>query len=727
MKDSITAAVKSQGAIIDKFSLYLKEQYGHLALMLLFVFYVAVLIIHLGVFPTISILFSVTFFAFLPGIYLISKLFTNLERPWKIIFGAVIGLGIAALGGFISGWTQIYSTRYIPSVAIIVVATVTWIRTRKMKVGQLKKLSSKIKVDNAQFLWLAIAISGFTLTSRLLITLKTLNPDWESAYRLFNDIPWQIALVSEVANRAPEFFPYIHNQPLQYTWGLHSFLGVIAGFSNVSPYVMITTFWPVLYAALLPLTIAGVSWVITKNITATIVTALIVPIFAGFQIGSIDSLHFFPTSADSPTYEMGLLFLAVSVGLFILFVRTRSTINHKLFAGILFFFCGISFLNSSIKGSSGVLLMAAVGTYWLLNLIIEKKFPDFRLNLVFSVLVAGFLISSFTVIRQPGGIQFGIFSYVDPLNKTNLISVFTVTLAYVLVSLSSVAIIAIRLGKNRLNEAGAIFGMITAGALLTSVFYVQGNSQLYFLLSTMPLFIILVVFAFSEIDVKLIPIVFLAIFAVEVFKSSFSPLKPAIAVLAICGFILISPFIGWVIGKTKLILPQANFPTRWLFSTGLVLISLTGLTNFSLLGYVGSYPTTASETGAVTPGQYAALEYIKSHSSDDEVVATNRQCLDAQVSPPECDHRYFAITALSDRRVFLNGWGYEGKGKKWIPQNFELNNNFFNKPSELLLKELKQEGVRILYLDKFAPGETDLTKFADLMFDNQDASVYFIK
>jgi hypothetical protein len=129
---------------------------------------------------------------------------------------------------------------------------------------------------------------------------------------------------------------------------------------------------------------------------------------------------------------------------------------------------------------------------------------------------------------------------------------------------------------------------------------------------------------------------------------------------------------------------------------------------------------------------------LRDHAAPGDLIATNAHCVVKNVHG--CDTRHFWISALSERHVLVEGWGYTntvndliaGTGKSanglpfWDQQRLEDNDLAFTSTTRDNLRVLKQKyGVRWLYAD---PGQTalsrNLDKLATLRFKASDVRVY---
>ena len=124
------------------------------------------------------------------------------------------------------------------------------------------------------------------------------------------------------------------------------------------------------------------------------------------------------------------------------------------------------------------------------------------------------------------------------------------------------------------------------------------------------------------------------------------------------------------------------------------------------------------------------LPIAKNNSSIDEVIATNRHC----VGPEEkntCIARIFTISALAERRTFIEGWAYTT-----CPVSEALNNSYWNQPLLALNQkvvvesdktsavELSKYGVQWLLIDLRRPHSNDYYNIATKEFSAGEVEVW---
>lgn len=143
----------------------------------------------------------------------------------------------------------------------------------------------------------------------------------------------------------------------------------------------------------------------------------------------------------------------------------------------------------------------------------------------------------------------------------------------------------------------------------------------------------------------------------------------------------------------------------------------------------------------LTQAEQEAALWLKAASDPLDVVATNAHCRPGQPFFEYCDARGFWVSALSERRVFLEGWGYTpeasaawGVGGRptaqqpspW-PDRLELSQQVFTAPTQDVIDALRDRGVTWLVGVRGAgPVSSDVEELATKEFDNGDVAVFRI-
>jgi hypothetical protein len=139
---------------------------------------------------------------------------------------------------------------------------------------------------------------------------------------------------------------------------------------------------------------------------------------------------------------------------------------------------------------------------------------------------------------------------------------------------------------------------------------------------------------------------------------------------------------------------------------------------------------------AVGTEQIAAARWIRDHSDVNDLVMTNRHCT-TPIEPKKCDSRRFVVGAFSERQMLVEAWtptveankrGPEGRDSitvdYWKPEILQLNDSFVAQPDAAKAQQLKDLGVRWIYVEFTRPHAATLEPFAKERYRNGSAAVY---
>ncbi len=134
-----------------------------------------------------------------------------------------------------------------------------------------------------------------------------------------------------------------------------------------------------------------------------------------------------------------------------------------------------------------------------------------------------------------------------------------------------------------------------------------------------------------------------------------------------------------------------------------------------------------------------AARWLRANSDPEDVVATNVHCRPGQEFFVYCDARAFWLSALSERRILLEGWGYTpeasaawGVGNRptaqqpspW-PDRLALSQDVLASPTPELIEELRTRGVRWVVGVRSASTVSDgLAELTPKVFDNEFVAIY---
>jgi hypothetical protein len=180
-------------------------------------------------------------------------------------------------------------------------------------------------------------------------------------------------------------------------------------------------------------------------------------------------------------------------------------------------------------------------------------------------------------------------------------------------------------------------------------------------------------------------------------------------------------------------------PRRW-GAAALVSVALLGVG--ALATPIDSLKPAIADSGSegvgigktMTPGLYGALDWIRDETPDDSVVAVNNQWIDPGNQAP----LEFIYSAFTERRVFLEGWGYSQRtrelgltgtagGANPFQDRLDLNEAAFDGDAHALETLARDYGVRYLIVDRLngTPVDLDaLRRSARVVYDVPEAVVF---
>ena len=137
-------------------------------------------------------------------------------------------------------------------------------------------------------------------------------------------------------------------------------------------------------------------------------------------------------------------------------------------------------------------------------------------------------------------------------------------------------------------------------------------------------------------------------------------------------------------------------------------------------------PAAVGAASAWTEGHAQAARWLKVASLPFDVVATNRLCTDAKERPPSCSDAWFLVSALTGRRMLIEGYTYGvgvGELPKWAIDRVDLSMRFSDHPTEQDARDLWARGVRWVWVDHAVTSNLSWEPFATVVFSNEVASV----
>ena len=555
------------------------------------------------------------------------------------------------------------------------------------------------------------------------------------------DIYHHLSIAAEIGNHGPSIFPYIagSNVPLQYHWGAFSLGSFLSAGNLISlPIAMYRIEFLLLSFLFLFLLFFTGKFLGKSNVSGIVAT------FFGFftlypSYNIIDGLQVPNVRTGSISQLAASVFFVA--GLRVFFEICNSNKISKFHLLLLTTFVMSTTLS---KGPTGLLFLGIIVLTGLI--LFFKKNKSLATKITIGPII-GFCIilpliftfgptksSGMSLWLSPLATSKTILSeYGEPLNllnnlKINLILIFATT-SYLLLLLLN------------WKKRSIYFLPILTGTLISTIglFVLEawGNSQWFVYYPVA----ILVSLMLAEITPKVLAMfnnyeLIIYIFLGAIFQNSlFLLLRNWIEPNTLNLGVL------WVIalmftGILAFFISYKYWPKTWMKSLNAFALSVLLVGSFSALEYKDVYPYPVSKyehPWSITIGTAAAANYVKNNSNINDVLATNSHC----VGPEEknsCIARVFSLTALSERRTFIEGWAYTT-----CPLREALNNEYWNQPllelNQIVVVKsdpssanlLTQYGVRWLVIDQRRPHANDFSNIAEKKFQSGQVQVWKIK
>ncbi|MEU6740503.1 hypothetical protein [Streptosporangium sandarakinum] len=578
------------------------------------------------------------------------------------------------------------------------------------------------------------------------------------------DLPFHLALVGEAKHHMPPTAPMVAGEPLLYHWFVYAHLAAASWVTGTEPLVLLFRL------AMLPMlaALAVILGMIGRRVTGSWAGALLT--VTGTFFVTAPDLYLGPSvgvftwkvqSWTSPSQTFGaLLFAPVVLLLLDLLGRRRRGAGRWLLLGLLLV---------AVMGAKAVYLpllaagLVAVGTVeairrrrppWpaLAALGMTAACSLYAGLVLFGQARQGMVVDPFALMRVTWRELTGLGETAEPAWP----SVLGVALLYLMCWAVIWCGVLGLLGRRRtLTEPGVVL-MLGMGAAGLGVLFVFGHcsmSQVYFLGGAYPYLTVVAAYGLVVIGRR----------------ARTSPWRVAAAVAAglsaawlirvLCGVrvplapgqpdtALYRPYLALLVAVVLAVAVLFAMGRRgvrvWAFV--IFAVSAAGMPaawGSRALSTAGGAEGVDRQAGrwvpvsAVPPGALTAGRWLRDHSDPDDLVATNAHCRWGYESP--CDSRHFWVSALTERRVLVEGWAYTTTNlSRWHPgQRFQnlpfwdadrirSNDAAFRTPSEAAIRSLRDRyGVRWLFADesRLDPGSR-IGDFARLRFRSGGYAVY---
>jgi len=664
--------------------------------------------------------FAVLVFIIIPGTILGITLF-KIKEPLKalIIGSAFFAAVVIPLNAFLA----IFNLVWVLFIFIISLNLYFFIRSKKYLFSDFSFESDLINLK--QVLVIALFVFGFILLIRQSLYVPADNLD---QFLVSPDTYNALAQAGEITHHGPSIYPFVADAqvPLKYHWGafsLGSFISLLGNFSLVIS-IFKTQFM------LLGLLYLGVLYFAGKQIGQSWLAGIMTVVLGGLTIypmfpefnDQIGLARPFVSSTSMPQFTANLF---AALAIYFIFSFKKSKLS-KILNFLIIYVVTLSATLS--KGPVGLLIMLLVLGYVILQFKENSK-----INIIYLLLptILGFIVaySQITSSNSVSG-KNGTSLWLNPTDTLKLLTdgyglalsskTILIFLLLFVISFASIifAIFVSKTQKNTQNIWPLVLASL-AGITGTLLFEAWGESQLFLLYGAIPFIgVLLASTAFYKEDYlssdKLL-ILFLGIAGQPLIFKLFSSFVPLASVLKTFVLWIVSVLVVWALALVIAKVNKKSAISYLLFvSVGIGMFS--GLTKFDQKAF--SLP---EHPYSITVGTANIAEYLRQESNPDDLLATNRHCAGMEENQT-CTARQFALSALSERRVFLEGWSYTTcplsepiLNKYWKESHWKLNQDFFLNPTVKNWSNLKNSGIDWLVVDSSRPSASNYSDVAELI------------
>lgn len=687
------------------------------ALLVNLLLLLGMLVFGLGIARAATLIGCVLGLATVPGGALVRLLFPGARPLYYLVLGTVIGLGLWAIGGLLSSVSGIYLIRWLPTA----LALALWFWPKR-------RLQRPLQPSGTGFpVWGAVGsvLASMALLPALKVALVTQPVEWQGWHQFYVDLPFQIALTSEVAARVPESYPWVPDAVLSYTWLYHSAMGLWSSVTAVPAAEIVLRAWPILVVAIMPLLLSIVAWEVTHRRLVAAAAPVVYVLVHGLVVVSGSALEQQPLLQISPTRDFAHLFTLLAVlSMVRLFQRNDAPVPGRRWWLVLLVFS--SFVAVGAKGSELPIIVGGILSAGLALILTRRvKLTDF---VALAWLFAAVIGSTLLVLPEPGvaALSWGPLTFLPPDRPGGALTSIMV-LALLAVGVVSFLIVIGRDERAGWPAAAVLAGVSAAGIAGLGLFTHPGGSQLYFWQGAQPVFAIAMTWAlvvlWGRYRLSLVVATTLVFFVAHLTWTITNHLLVVAVVTAVVA--------GCAAVVLHRLLENGNRAVAWRQRWGAtavlaaVLMSTAQIVSFPT-GRSGGATSDSSSQRAIHGTQLEAFQYIRAHSAPEEMVVTNKHCFAGSVLTDDCVPRWFAVAAWSERSVLVEGWAYThlDTSPESVREQLELSGEFINSPTVNELQGLLERGVTLVYVDKREPYSRDLAKVATLVYESEWANVY---
>ncbi|MFB9627327.1 hypothetical protein ACFFSA_29940 [Nonomuraea helvata] len=586
---------------------------------------------------------------------------------------------------------------------------------------------------------------------------------WPDLGATGHDMPFHLALISELRHHMPPSVPMVAGEPLFYHWFVYAHLAAASHLTGVEPLILLFRLGmlPMLAALVVLAGLTGRrvtgSWygaAITAVGTVSVgVTSLYLGANGRFTWGGLPDMAW-----TSPTQTLGALLFAPLVLILINLIGPRGY-DPRAWGPALVLLMAIT----GAKATYLPLLLAGL-TFVAIVQFVQRRRLSRNLVIAFAVTTACFLFAQvilFGLAKQ--GLVVDLFSFtriawgeltgVDPGGSVpGLAAVHLLSWA---ISWAGTFGLLVRPRQLARPAVALLLGIGMAGVGAALVLGHPGRSQLFFFWGACPYLTALSACGLLALlrRARVAPTTtalwaalgVLTAYLISFFCDVSIPLAPGqdggvlyrpywvlLAAIVLAGAVL-TVLRGALTAATLLVVActAIGLPAYWHARV------LSALDAFGKDDVRPDVQPAAEPSIRIPQGGLTAARWLRAHSDPDDLVATNVHCRWGRESP--CDSTSAWASALTERHMLVEGWAYTATNlTRWRPgltqetlpfwdsRRLSLNDAAFRAPTERVMRLLGQDyGVRWLFAEE-SQGETSsaIGDFARLRFRSGDYAVY---
>ena len=706
------------------------------------------ILLHGGIAFTDIVLIAlyVVFFIGLPGVFTWRWLLQGLHRrqnppTWfeDLSLGTIFGFGLQLpvyLVGLIIGFPWLVGA--LP-IAVVVAACFPFGR----RVTQLP--NSRLDWRASWGLGAVVGYGMVFLSQRAFVLRPMSDPPFKTRSI---DETFHQALIGELSHRFPPKIPFVDGVGLDYHWFVHAQMATMKWITGVDAVPLLRQLMPMVIMLLLVPGLGAVALRLTRRPSVAVVAPALLLAGAFHLFGQYYEVRQFiePFMSErfvsSLSQSYGALLALPLLMLMFEVLRPKVAATRGTWVALVIALFALSGAKATFLP---VFLCGGIAVV-VLRLFMTRRFDRTSLALTAWLFVATVFAQRVLFGGQSGAMLWApMESPSRMLTPTDVpdtafmtvVLAIAMLIAWLLYGVGAVGLA--RAGRWKDPRVLLAIGAIPAGIAIPFLFFRPGLSQFWFQRSTAELIVLMSVWGLAyllprpltrAVALRLLGLAlvvgltaYLVMIGITAVTDEPRQITTASLVFTVATPLLIA--VGFGIAREV----QRRRGRRPMTLVVLVTMLLgLGLVNvFATVGYaIRSDPLRETTVEMFPEGGYEAGVYVRDHSDPDDVIATNMHCAEPQRVPadPLCDNRNFWLSGYSERRVLIEGWGYnsdtatEGTldtpNRRIDPPDPRLlltNDAFFLYPSEATLQPLVEHyGVDWIVVGKHWPVDLEAMK-----------------